>query len=90
MHRSRVKAIERVRTQPRARSRLLPAAIRLLGDRQPEMIAAQGDGVETPDQLVAEMSRRWPDIPVLSSPFTAVMTAHTGPGVIGLAFTARQ
>ena len=49
---------------------------------------AHADCEEEAEQLLARLKAEIPNVETLISPFTPLMGAHTGPGVLGVAFFA--
>ena len=82
-----VRAIGRVRTMPRALSRLLShVEERLDGQRPLHMAVMHADAPAAADDVSDAIRRRFDPEELLVTEFTSVMGAHTGPGFLGVAF----
>ena len=81
-----IRAIARVRTMPRALSRLLShVEERLDGQRPLHMAVMHADAPAAADDLTDAIRRRFDPDELLITEFTSVMGAHTGPGFVGVA-----
>jgi len=84
--RGQARLVELPRTHQRAVARLLDIMTADVGDR-PVHVAVMHAGVpEEAEALRAEVAVRFSCLELLVTEFTPVMGAHTGPGVIGLAW----
>jgi DegV family protein with EDD domain len=83
-----IRAIARVRTMPRALSRLLShVEERLDGQQRPlHMAVMHADAPAAADDLTDAIRRRFDPDELVVTEFTSVMGAHTGPGFVGVAF----
>jgi DegV family protein with EDD domain len=76
--------LDKVRTASRARARLIDLAVEAAGDG-PADIAVQAATDEGPDAIVGELRARVPKIrDLVTAQLGAAITAHTGPGVVGI------
>jgi DegV family protein with EDD domain len=82
-----IRAVERVRSMPRALGRL-PAHIeeRYDGERPLHMAVMHADAPAAAHDLAAAVRQRFRPEELLITEFTSVMGAHTGPGFVGVAF----
>ena len=81
-------AVERPRTKNRAVDRMLELAVAELGDAPAHVAVVHAAAPEAAAELRDEVSRRLRCTELHLAEFTPVMGAHTGPGVLGLAFYA--
>jgi DegV family protein with EDD domain len=88
----RIEAVERVRTMSKAIDRLLDVFCAKIGDRRPLQITGLHANAPDEARLLLERARQRFDVSEVSETVLAevspVLGAHTGPGTIGLAFTA--
>ncbi len=88
----RIEAVERVRTMGRAIDRLLDLFVERVGDRRPVQIAALHANAPEEARLLLERAVQRYNVSEINETVLAeispVLGAHTGPGTIGLAFTA--
>ncbi|MPZ22923.1 MAG: DegV family EDD domain-containing protein [Dehalococcoidia bacterium] len=86
-HRGNVRLLERVRTKERALRRLEELAGELVAGEQGALhVAVQhSESREAARSLAEGLARRYQPVEMLSTEFTQVMTAHTGPGLVGVA-----
>jgi len=83
--------LERARTQPRALSRLLEAlAQRVDHDDHLHVAVLHAAAPALAEALAQQVQERFQPQELLIVPFTQVLTAHTGPGLVGLAFYAER
>ncbi len=76
--------LDKVRTGSRARARLVDLAVQAAADA-PADLAVQHAALETPDDLVAALRERVPRVrDLVVTRLGAAITAHAGPGVIGV------
>ncbi len=86
-----IRAIERVRTMPRALNRLLShVEDRLDGQRPLHVAVMHADAAAAADDLTHTIRRRFHPEELLVTESTSVMGAHTGPGFVGVAFFAGE
>jgi DegV family protein with EDD domain len=86
-HDGKVNLLERVRTGSRSLSRLCESIARFHNPDQPLEVAIQHAGAEAEaEKLAALVRERYQPATLITREFTQVMTAHTGPGLVGLAF----
>jgi len=79
--------LERVRTQPRALERLLAIMEQRLDHGRPLHVSVlHAAAPATAQGLAAEVQERFQPQELFIAPFTQVLAAHTGPGLVGLAF----
>jgi len=82
-----IRGIGRVRTMPRALSRLLSYVEERLDGQRPLHIAVMhADAPAAAADLTDAIRRRFGPEELLVTEFTSVMGAHTGPGFVGVAF----
>lgn len=88
----RIEAIERVRTMGKATDRLIDLFVERVGDHRPVQIAAlHGNAHDAASQMLERAKERFAAADIKEAVLTdvsAVVGAHTGPGVLGLAFSA--
>lgn len=86
-----VHSVERVRTMPRALSRLLAHVERRLDGQRPLHVAVMhADAPAAAADLTAAIRQRFQPEELLLTEFTSVMGAHTGPGFVGVSFFSGQ
>lgn len=89
-HDGTVNLLERVRTSGRSLSRLCESISRFSKPDQPLHVAVQHAGAEKQARELADLvQQRYRPATLITREFTQVMTAHTGPGLVGLAFYSR-
>jgi DegV family protein with EDD domain len=82
-----IRAVERVRSMPRALNRLLlQIDERWDGERPLHMAVMHADAPEAAHDVSASVRQRYQPDELLITEFTSVMGAHTGPGFVGVAF----
>jgi DegV family protein with EDD domain len=84
-----VRAIGRPRTRARAMRRLVDAMRKRVGDRPVHVGVMHGDCPEDAQELRQAVELKFDCRGLFVSEFTPVMGAHTGPGLLGLAFWAQ-
>lgn len=82
----RVEAFARPRTRRRATQTLLDTMTAQVGDRPVHAAVLHADCEEDALELRKRVADRFDCLELLVAEFTPVMGAHTGPGVLGLAF----
>jgi DegV family protein with EDD domain len=85
-----VHAIGRPRTRARAMRRLVEAMRARVGDRPLHASVMHGDCPEDAEELRHALEGEFDCEELYISEFTPVMGAHTGPGLLGLAFWAQD
>jgi len=75
-----------VRSRRRARERMLELMAKQVGDASVRASVFHADALAEAEQLAEVMQARFHPIEFYITEFTPVMGAHTGPGVIGLAY----
>jgi DegV family protein with EDD domain len=89
----RIEAVERVRTMNKATDRLVDLFVERVGHHRPARIAVlHGNVPDTAQMLMDRVLQRFPKSDVTEAVLTevsAVVGAHTGPGVLGLAFSSQ-
>ena len=79
--------LERVRTQPRALARLLAIMEQRLDHGQPLHVSVlHAAALAIAQELAKKVRERFQPQELFIAPFTQVLAAHTGPGLVGLAF----
>ncbi len=84
LHAGRVQVLDKVRTRPRAVARMLeelaqPGELAYIGVAH-SLVAAPAE------EVYHTICRQYPNTPVVLNPISPVLSAHLGPGVIGLIF----
>lgn len=74
------------RTRKKAIQELLRIAERKIGRRKAHIAVMHGDALDEALYLRDEMSKRFQCVEIFVTEFTPVMGAHTGPGLLGIAF----
>lgn len=86
--RGKIEQLGRPRTRARAIDRLVDE-VRAASSQGPlHLGVAHADCEEEADELLERLKAEVPHVETLISPFTPLMGAHTGPGVLGTAFFA--
>jgi DegV family protein with EDD domain len=86
-HDGTVNLLERVRTKQRSLARLVESVERLRDSDKPLVVAVQhADAWADAEALAALIEERYQPASLIIREFTQVMSAHTGPGLVGLAF----
>lgn len=85
-----VHAIGRPRTRARAMRRLVEAMRKRVGDRPIHACVMHGDCPGDAEELRRTLESDFDCREIFVSEFTPVMGAHTGPGLLGLAFWAQD
>ena len=79
--------LARVRTNGAALEYMVNyVAARTAGSRRVQLAVMQADAAQGATQLRRLAKQRWPSAEIVVTDFTPVMGAHTGPGLIGLAY----
>jgi DegV family protein with EDD domain len=77
--------LDKVRTASRARARLVDLAVESAGDGLVDVALHHAAGADAVNQLTTELKQRLPKIrDVVTAQLGAVVTAHAGPGAIGI------
>ncbi|MFL6239205.1 MAG: DegV family protein [Actinomycetes bacterium] len=77
--------LDKVRTASRARARLVDLAVEAAGDRHVDVAVHHAASEDLPDAVVGELRARVPKLrDLVVSQLGAAITAHTGPGVVGV------
>ncbi len=83
----KVQVFDKVRTRPRAVARMLEEL-----DKHGELEyigVAHGEAPEAAQEIYNTVSQRYPGVPVSLSTISPVISAHLGPGVIGVIFQSK-
>ncbi len=86
----RVRVLGVVRTRRRAVQRMIEMMEEQVGQRPLHASVFHGDAPEEAQRVREEIESRFNSVEFYITEFTPVMGAHTGPGVIGVAFYADQ
>jgi len=86
----RVDILARVRTKARAVERMLAMMGEKTGERPVHAAVFHADALEEAEALREQVASRFNCVELYITEFTPVMGAHTGPGVLGLAFWAED
>ncbi len=78
------------RTRSKALQELLKIAEQKIGNRRVHIAVMHGDALEDALYLKEEISRRFDCAELFVTEFTPVMGAHTGPGLVGIAFWCEE
>lgn len=81
-----VPLVEKPRTRKRAFQRLIAIVVERAQGRQLRLMVLHGDAPQEAQALAAELKRKLHCKEMLVSTFTPVIGAHTGPGLLGVAF----
>ncbi|MBI4297098.1 MAG: DegV family protein [Chloroflexi bacterium] len=81
-----VRLVERARTRRRALGRLLDIVEERLGNRPVHVAVVHANAIEEAQILKEKIRARWQCRELYITPFTPVMGAHLGPGLVGVAF----
>ncbi len=84
----KIEQLGRPRTRARAIERLVEEVHEASARGPLHLGVAHADCEEEAEQLLARLKAEIPSVETLISPFTPLMGAHTGPGVLGVAFFA--
>jgi DegV family protein with EDD domain len=84
----RVKVLGVVRTRDRAVRKMIDMVAEEVGDRALHVSVFHGDALEEAERVGEDIRTRFDCVDFSITEFTPVMGAHTGPGVIGIAFYA--
>ena len=84
----KVRLIERPRSKPKAIDRVLNVIEREAAGKPIHVVVMHAAVPEEADKLVARIQERFDCVETLITPFTPVIGAHTGPGLLGVAFYA--
>ncbi len=85
-----VNATGRPRTRARATRRLVEAMRKRVGDRPVHACVMHGDCLDDAEELRGVLEVEFDCRELYVNEFTPVMGAHTGPGLLGLAFWAQE
>ncbi len=86
----RVRVLGVVRTRPRAVEKMIEMMEEKVGQSPIHVSVFHGDALEEAQRIGEEIQSRFDCVEFYVTEFTPVMGAHTGPGVIGLAFYADE
>ena len=86
MHRSNVKVIARVRSRRRALTRMVDLSLRDVGSRKAHIAVLHGDDPVGADDIRTRFRMECNAPEIYVSEFSPVMGAHTGPGLLGVAY----
>ena len=86
MHRSNVKVIARVRSRRRALTRMVDLSLRDVGPRKAHIAVLHGDDPVGADDIRTRFRMECNAPEIYVSEFSPVMGAHTGPGLLGVAY----
>ncbi len=78
------------RTRTRALQELLRVAEQKIGNRRAHIAVMHGDSLEDALYLKEEIAKRFDCAELFVTEFTPVMGAHTGPGLVGIAFWCEE
>jgi len=81
-----VEALEKPRTKRKAVRRMLEMMEEIVGSGPVHVAVMHADALEEAERLREEVASRFNCVELLVTEFTPVMGAHTGPGLLGLAF----
>ena len=86
----RVRVFSVVRTRRTAVDKMLEMMCEQVGERPLHASVFHGDALAEAERIAEEIQSRFHCVEFYITTFTPVMGAHTGPGVIGLAFYAEE
>ena len=86
MHRSNVKVFARVRSRRRALTRMVDLSLRDVGSRKAHIAVLHGDDPVGADDIRTRFRMECNAPEIYVSEFSPVMGAHTGPGLLGVAY----
>jgi len=86
----RVRVVNVVRTRSTAVEKMMELMWNQVGDRPLHASVFHGDALSEAERIAEEIHSRFNCVEFYITEFTPVMGAHTGPGVIGLAFYAEE
>jgi DegV family protein with EDD domain len=86
----RVRVLTVVRTRHTAVEKMLEMMGEQVGERPLHASVFHGDALQEAERIAEEINSRFNCVEFYVTEFTPVMGAHTGPGVIGLAFYADE
>jgi DegV family protein with EDD domain len=86
----RVRVVNVVRTRSTAVEKMMELMWNEVGDRLLHASVFHGDALSEAERIAKEIQSRFNCVEFYITEFTPVMGAHTGPGVIGLAFYAEE
>jgi DegV family protein with EDD domain len=86
----RVRVLGVVRTRPKAVKKMIEMMEEKVGQRPIHLSVFHGNALEEAQRIGEEIQSRFDCVEFYVTEFTPVMGAHTGPGVIGLAFYADE
>jgi DegV family protein with EDD domain len=86
----RVRVVSVVRTRHTAVEKMMELMWNEAGDRPLHASVFHGDALSEAERIAEEVRSRFNCVEFYITEFTPVMGAHTGPGVIGLAFYAEE
>lgn len=87
LHEGRVQVLDKVRTKTRALERML-AELEKRGELA-YIGVAHGELATAAESAYHTICQRYPNIPVSLNPISPVLSAHLGPGVVGLIFQSK-
>lgn len=84
---TKVQVLDKVRTRAKAAARMLeeldkPDSLEYIG-------VVYGDSPAAIEDMLGTIKQRFPGVPVATAPLGSVLSAHLGPGVIGLIFQSK-
>lgn len=82
--------VERVRTKPRAKNRLLEIMREKVGNKPVHVNLVHAGVPEEAEALKRQVLSQFDCVQIYVSEFSPVMGAHTGPGLLGFAFYAEE
>jgi fatty acid-binding protein DegV len=86
----KVRMIERPRSKPKAIERLLNVIERESEGKPIHSVVMHAAVPEEAETLATRIRERFDCVETLITPFTPVIGAHTGPGLLGVAFYADE
>ncbi len=86
MYRGEVKTVSRTRTTRRAKAKLIDLVHRDAGDEKLHVAVLHGDALDDARQLESQIVSEFDCAEHYVSEFSPVMGAHTGPGLLGIAY----
>jgi DegV family protein with EDD domain len=86
----RVRVVSVVRTRRTAVEKMMDMMWQHVGERPLHASVFHGDALSEAERIAAEIQSRFNCVEFYITEFTPVMGAHTGPGVLGLAFYAEE
>jgi len=86
LHEGQVQPVTLTRTRRRALGRVIDEAAKVIGDRPVRAAVFHADALDEAMELAERAQRELHCTEFFISEFTPVMGAHTGPGIVGLAY----